>query len=299
MSELHSKSANHDAANDNELNNEHFIDQIVKMTEKFERNREKPANEDVAKRTFYVEKKSIRLEYHYGDGKITRAAREYSKNGEFTTEAHDHYTKQPKIVETIEEFCALIQSEKECQNLVLESNKEINLICARRRAEENKFDFTTSIYDTLRNRPTEKELAEMEARERELAARLGHKKDILNSLIGDKEIASITDAENIYNSALKSFKDQLMLRIKIIDDRLQKEKINLTRRRNNYQKNTDNSDRNEEYIQFIQDTVFKINILKERAEEHNRNAATKFNELKYQLRNDPRLAPWLNKINLD
>jgi hypothetical protein len=172
------------------------------------------------------------------------------------------------------------------------------LIGETRTAEENKVEYTTSIYDTVRNRPTEQEIKEMEQRERELAAKR-QRKDILDNLIPEKGITSVTEAERIYNDALKGLKEQLMLRIKIIDDRLQKEKINLQRRRNNYQKNTENMDRNEEYIQFIQDTVFKINILKERAEDHNQKASRKFNELKQQLRTDPRLAPWLDKINMD
>ena len=42
------------------------------MTLKFARNRDKPADQDIAKRTFYLQEGRIRTLYHYAESRITR-----------------------------------------------------------------------------------------------------------------------------------------------------------------------------------------------------------------------------------
>eukprot|EP00955_Chlamydomonas_euryale_P064515 359006-Chlamydomonas_euryale.AAC.3 len=55
---------------------------IRKMTEKYARNKEKDADEDVAKMVFYLTEGRIRLEYHFGEDRITNSSRMYHKSGQ-------------------------------------------------------------------------------------------------------------------------------------------------------------------------------------------------------------------------
>ncbi|KAG2393056.1 hypothetical protein C9374_009633 [Naegleria lovaniensis] len=269
---------------------------IVKMTEKFTRDESKNANEDVAKRTFYVVDKKIRLEYHYGEGKITRSVREYTKDGGFYTEIIDPFMPRPKLVETVEEFHSLLQTEIKCKEEIVKSTSEMANILHTRYSEERNIQSTTTIYDVERNRPTMEELRLLREKERELEEQRKNK-DLVDHLIPKDGVKSVQQAEEIYYTVMKDLKDQLMMRINIIEERLQKEKQKLARRRTMYQKSQEGVDRNsEEYVQFCQDTLFKIKILKQRAEDHNARAAKKFAELKEKLLNHKQLAGFLKHL---
>ena len=269
---------------------------IVKMTEKFTRDENKSANEDVAKRTFYVVDKKIRLEYHFGEGKITRSVREYSKDGGFYTEIIDPFMPRPKLVETVEEFHALLQTEIKCKEEIVKSTSEMANILHTRYNEERNIQSITTIYDVERNRPTMEELRLLREKERELEEQRKNK-DLVDHLIPKDGVKSVQQAEEIYYTVMKDLKDQLMMRINIIEERLQKEKQKLARRRTMYQKSQEGVDRNsEEYVQFCQDTLFKIKILKQRAEDHNARAAKKFAELKEKLLNHKQLAGFLKHL---
>lgn len=41
-----------------------------------------PADQDVAKRVFYLSEGKIRVDYHYGEGRITRSGRVFHKDGQ-------------------------------------------------------------------------------------------------------------------------------------------------------------------------------------------------------------------------
>jgi len=269
---------------------------VTKMTEKFLRNESKNANEDVAKRTFYITDKKIRLEYHFGEGKITRSVREYTKDGGFYTEIIDPFMPRPKLVETVEEFQTLLDTENKCREDNIKSTAEMASILQVRYSEENNIESTTTIYDVERNKPTEEEIRMMREKERELEEQRKNK-DLVDHLIPKDGIKSVQQAEEIYYTVVKDLKDQLMMRINIIEERLQKEKQKLARRRTMYQKSQEGVDRNsEEYFQFCNDTLFKIRILKQRAEDHNARAAKKFAELKEKLLNHKQLGPFLKHL---
>ncbi|KAL9651624.1 hypothetical protein ABK040_001569 [Willaertia magna] len=268
---------------------------IVKMTEKFLRDESKNANEDVARRTFYIIDNRIRLEYHYGEGKITRSVREYTKEGNVLLELIDPFVHKPKQEERIEEYYYLLHSESKCKEDIGKSTSEMMGILKTRYSEESGIQGVTTIYDVERNRPTEEEIKVMQAREKELEEQRRNK-DYVDYLIKDG-VHSKEEAERIYDTVMRDLKEQLMMRINIIEERLVKEKQKLSRRRTMYQKSQEGVDRNsEEYLQFCQETAFKIKILKDRAEEHNARAVKKFANLKEKLLNHPQLAPYLQHL---
>lgn len=53
-----------------------------KITEKFERDFGLDCDEDVAKRVFYLTENRIRLDFHFGDGRITKSSRVFNKDGQ-------------------------------------------------------------------------------------------------------------------------------------------------------------------------------------------------------------------------
>lgn len=77
---------------------------ITKMVEKYARNPDIEANEDIRKRVFNVQKGIIIVSYHYRDGKITAGSRTYFKNPNLAVEVvlADPTDKRPKasILET-------------------------------------------------------------------------------------------------------------------------------------------------------------------------------------------------------
>lgn len=59
----------------------------LQMTEKYERNPDVPAAEDVYKKTYYYRDGKIKLEYHHAPGRITRQTRLFSKEEERRVDA--------------------------------------------------------------------------------------------------------------------------------------------------------------------------------------------------------------------
>lgn len=55
---------------------------MAKMTEKFARFTECSADADVAKRVYYLSDNRIRLEYHFGEDRITNSGKVYNKDGQ-------------------------------------------------------------------------------------------------------------------------------------------------------------------------------------------------------------------------
>uniref|UniRef100_A0A1Y1MSI4 Dynein regulatory complex subunit 7 n=1 Tax=Photinus pyralis TaxID=7054 RepID=A0A1Y1MSI4_PHOPY len=53
---------------------------VVKVCEKFHRNENKPASEDVAIREFAITDREIRIKYHYEEGKVTASTRDFFKS---------------------------------------------------------------------------------------------------------------------------------------------------------------------------------------------------------------------------
>eukprot|EP00668_Euglena_longa_P014791 GGOE01018816.1.p1 GENE.GGOE01018816.1~~GGOE01018816.1.p1 ORF type:complete len:876 (-),score=304.14 GGOE01018816.1:111-2354(-) len=282
-----------------------------KMTEKFDRNPEEPADQDVAKRTFYSPgspEGTIRIIYHYAAGKITRPSRTYSKGNPVTIEHVDPFAKDPKTSALGEEMRLLFVKEKECMAAIRESEREAKDILAQRAKEEQDVGFVTTVYDTLRNKPKEDELLEQRRRLEE-QQRAQKKKDYLAPYL--EHLARVNaakvppakpipadgrlsreDAMKVKEACLKDLKDRLIQRAHIMQNRLDEEKEKLARKQSNFQKNQEQIDNmnQEEYIQFCENAMWRIHILEKRLERHQDQSLQKYAELDQKLRLDPRLS---------
>eukprot|EP00667_Euglena_gracilis_P002299 EG_transcript_2300 len=286
-----------------------------KMTEKFDRNAEVPADQDVAKRTFYnpgSPEGTIRIIYHYAAGKITRPSRTYSKGNPVTIEHVDPFAKDPKTSALGEEMRLLFVKEKECMAAIRESEREAKDILAQRAKEELDVGFVTTIYDTLRNKPKEDELLEQRRRQEE-QQRAQKKKDYLAPYLEHLARANAAkipppkplapdgrlpreDAMKVKEACLKDLKDRLIQRAHIMQNRLDEEKEKLARKQSNFQKNQEQIDNmnQEEYIQFCENAMWRIHILEKRLERHQDQSLQKYAELDQKLRLDPRLSALSN-----
>lgn len=269
--------------------------EIQTMIEKFERNPSKDANHDVAKRVFKLTEGLITLEYHYGDDKITRSTKQYTKDGMYSAVIVDPFMKRPKWSESVAEFKQLLQAERECKRAITELTKEIKEIYSIRGEEELDVKSTTTIYNVARNKPTEEELRLQAEKEREAKARRENTDYLRRYLEGIKldengNVTNVEDAEKVWKLALDDLKKRLITRGRIIQDRLNQERNKLTRRMISYQKSQEQHDKtNDEYFEMFQESEFKIKILKERLENHKTESNRKYNELKLKMLQDPRL----------
>jgi hypothetical protein len=87
---------------------------IVKMTEKFRRNPEKPAQHDIAKRTFYLAQKSFRVDFHVPEDRVTNSYRLYTKDGHSHIVLSDPLLERVDAITQLEQFQQLLEAEKEC-----------------------------------------------------------------------------------------------------------------------------------------------------------------------------------------
>mmetsp|Transcript_23840 Transcript_23840/g.60248 ORF Transcript_23840/g.60248 Transcript_23840/m.60248 type:complete len:160 (-) Transcript_23840:2462-2941(-) len=71
---------------------------VVKMAEKFERTSSKTAATDVRKRTYFKTTGGIRLDYHFGDGRITSNVKTFNKEGRVQIIQLDGAQKEDKDI---------------------------------------------------------------------------------------------------------------------------------------------------------------------------------------------------------
>uniref|UniRef100_A0A7S1KU27 Dynein regulatory complex subunit 7 n=1 Tax=Percolomonas cosmopolitus TaxID=63605 RepID=A0A7S1KU27_9EUKA len=268
---------------------------VLKMSEKFERDSSKIADEDVAKRTFYLNEGRMRLLYHYGPDKITHAVREYTKRGDMSIDIVDPFQARPKLSDAISEYKELLNAEKNCEANIRSANVEMKSILETRQKDEQNVKYVTTIYDTLLNQPTPEEIEELKRKERERLEKL-KRKDVLGSLYPKEGIKSEEQAREIFKKCLRNMRKRLLERAKILEARLTHERNQINRRRTAYQKTQEGSERNEEeFVKFWEDTMFRMGIIRKRVERNKIESKKEYAQLQEELLNDDRLAPFLQR----
>ncbi|XP_044125266.1 dynein regulatory complex subunit 7 [Bufo gargarizans] len=146
---------------------------ILKITERFLRNPEKSANEDVAERIFLITEGRIHVRCHRPDDHITTSTWEFLKPANLG-EKGAHVVLSPETcisyqVEPLEKFnkqlyvyeslVHLQQGEQRAQEAVRKSEAEVLEILSRRVQEEADPQLTISIYDPERNESSKEQRA--------------------------------------------------------------------------------------------------------------------------------------------
>eukprot|EP01063_Lacrimia_lanifica_P014099 TRINITY_DN20766_c0_g1_i1.p1 TRINITY_DN20766_c0_g1~~TRINITY_DN20766_c0_g1_i1.p1 ORF type:complete len:929 (+),score=414.41 TRINITY_DN20766_c0_g1_i1:108-2894(+) len=292
---------------------------LKKMAEKFERNPDVPADQDCAKRTFYITLNEIKVEYHYGEGRITRSNRHYSKDqksakdrdGEgiaVTIPLLQPHQKKPGQAVLAEELRMLGTKEKKCLDEIRSKQAFAEEILKNREEEEGrtqagggprKCQAEITVYDTLRNETKEAKV-DIEQRKADERRRAEQRKDYLAPYLaqyakgGDTKNIRLTgkDAIDVKNQVLKDLKERLIQRAHIMQNRLDREKEELARHQTNFHKAQEQMTETKEhdhFIQIVENAIWRIGILETRLERHQQEALQKYANLDMKLREDERL----------
>ena len=260
---------------------------FLKMTEKFSRRPDTPAGEDVYKRTYFVAADQIRLNFHFGEDRITASSRLYTKEGLTHITEVDTLKEKPTGSALLEEYQRLLLAERECSQAIRDVEREIRSILESRMKEEQNIILTVPYYDVTR---IKKEESDEEKQEEE---QVEH--DFLSAFLPSTiNIRHLTRTEcfAVRDKCLKALKDRLIERANIIQARHDEETAALAKRQANFQRDRDqmSQEEEEEYEKACEESMFRIHILEQRLKKHEEQALQKYYQLDSKLRNDPRLA---------
>jgi len=282
---------------------------ILKMVEKYHRDKSKPANEDVAELLFLIAEEKITLTYHRVDDKISASTREFMKppNSDekgamlvMSSDMHitfqvDHTEGQKKQVELYQMMVDLIKGEERCKEKIRESEKEVEEILDARTQEEATSRLEISVYDTMRNEKAKNhrkdlERLQLEEKLRKQEMELDYMAPFLAQL-GTPEKLLRNQAIKLKEDCLADLKQRLIDKANLIQSRFEQETQELTKKQAWYQQNqvSMQKDDEEEYLNYCSEAMFRIHILEVRLNRHRDIAPHKYMELEQKLRSDGRL----------
>ncbi|KAI6645898.1 hypothetical protein LOD99_13156 [Oopsacas minuta] len=281
---------------------------VTKFTLKYDRDSNKPANEDIQVCIFSIVDNKISIQYHLEAGRITANTREFiipessddaiapKFDPDCTTAFKvDRSAPDPKIHELAQLLDQLIEQENANISDIRKSEEEVCNMLSCRSAEEQDHKLEVSVYDTVRNEKARKHRLEME-RQKEEEERLRKEKEMdylapYLAKIGDPKELTSDDAEKVYNSCLSDFKNRLISMAQYIQTKYEKERQSLETKQCWYQSHqgTLSKQDEEEYLSFCSEAMFKIHTLEQRLNKHKDLAQKRFAELKDRLHTDSRL----------
>ncbi|XP_069822533.1 dynein regulatory complex subunit 7 isoform X3 [Dendropsophus ebraccatus] len=286
---------------------------ILKITERFHRNPEKSANEDVAERIFLITEDRIHVRYQRQDDHITTSTWEFLKPanlGEkgahvvlspetcisYQVEPLEKFNKQLYVYETLVQ---LQQGEQCAQEAVRKSEAEVLEILSRRAQEEADPQLTISIYDTERNKKSKEQRASeeralQEERQRRAVLELDYLAPYL-ALLGDPEKLTRVQAQQVKEDCLQDLKNRLIQQANLIQARFEKETQELQKKQQWYHQNQPSMNKEDEeaYLEYCSEAMFRIQILETRLNRHKELAPQKYLALEDRLSKDPRLCEQL------
>ncbi|XP_045298851.1 dynein regulatory complex subunit 7 isoform X1 [Leopardus geoffroyi] len=286
---------------------------IVKITERFARNPEQPADEDVAERVFLISEERIQLRYHCRDDHITASKREFLRRSEvdnkgskiimtpdmcisFEVEPMEH-TK--KLLYQYEAMMKLKNEEKLSRHQAWESELEVLEILKLREEEEEEHRLTISIYDTKRNEKIKEYREAMERvmheeHLRQVEAQLDYLAPFLAQLPPSEKMTR-WQAMRVKDECLSDFKQRLIDKANLIQARFEKETQELQKKQQWYQENqvTLTVEDEDLYLSYCSQAMFRIRILEQRLNRHKELAPLKYLALEEKLYKDPRLVEFM------
>ncbi|XP_033013338.1 dynein regulatory complex subunit 7 [Lacerta agilis] len=286
---------------------------ILKITEWFHRNPQKPADEDVAERIFSIVEEKIFLTYHCKENYITASKRDFNKRADvdsmgnkiiMTPDMCISYQagsteKENKLFHLYEMMMHLIEDEKKSRHLVWESEMEVLDILRIREEEEAASKLTVSIYDTERNEKSKEqreamERQQQEERQRQVEQDLDYLAPFLIQIGGIEKMTKWM-ALRLKEDCLNDFKHRLVDKANLIQARFEKETQELQKKQQWYQQNQLNMTLEDEdaYLTYCSDAMFRIRILELRLSRHKERAPLKYIALEEKLCKDPRLSEHL------
>ncbi|XP_051879591.1 dynein regulatory complex subunit 7 isoform X2 [Pristis pectinata] len=283
---------------------------ILKITERFARNRKKPAHEDVAEQIFLINAEHIQLTYHREDDRITAVKREFilppnlmQKDDQevnmdqiVMTFEVDPLAKQCKNVVLYQTMMALLKAQTTSMQAVRDSEHEVREILKDRAAERRANELSISVYDTERNeKAKEHRRTQMRIEEEQRLRRAEEEVDYLAPFLarlGQPKKITRKIAIMLRNDCLADMKQRLINKANLIQSRFEKEALELQNKQQWYQQNQISMTKEDEqaYLSYCSEAMFRIHILEMRLNKHKETAPSMYLALEDKIRKDPRLA---------
>ncbi|KAJ3649538.1 hypothetical protein Zmor_021277 [Zophobas morio] len=203
---------------------------IIKVVEKFHRNKAIPARDDVATREFAIVERQIHLQYHFGEGKVTASTRNFIKPA--IAEMGDDVLFSPDVTSGYEAeigarprrqlelfllFQKMLQEEEVSISRIREIEDQITEFVALRDHETAFPKLDVSLFNIEQNEDyrlgmLEKEREQQEHKEKEIEdAGVEYLAPYLSKL-GNPESLSPRSAAKIREECLNDFKQMLLNR---------------------------------------------------------------------------------------
>jgi hypothetical protein len=266
---------------------------VTRMKQKFDRNPEMNADDDVANRTFYVEDPKDQrcvCVYHYGDNNIRCSTREYYKDESRTPSESFAAKFDPGARE--EEVEAIWLEEKALHQEFKDAGKEARDILLHRKQEEGRVILDRSVFETARER-AKAEASKVEEEEEVEEVKDERYVEYLSPFLQqckDSKDPSREEAAKARAACLAALKERLLERANIIQRRLDEENSALSKKQANFQRSRDHMEgADEAFEKFCSEAMFRISILEQRLSRHEESALSKYAALDQKLRQDPRL----------
>ncbi|XP_060684924.1 dynein regulatory complex subunit 7 [Hemiscyllium ocellatum] len=257
---------------------------ILKITERFARNRKKPAHEDVAEQVFLITAEHIHLTYHREDDRITALKREFAlppnlmqKDDQeinmeqiVVTFEVDPLAKPCKNVVLYQTMMDLLKTQAASMQSVRDSEHEIREFLKDRAAERKANELVISVYDTERNEKAKEHRKEQVRLEEE--QRLRRAEEELDYLapflarLGQPRRITKKVAMTLRNDCLTDMKQRLIDKANLIQARFEKEAMELQNKQQWYQQNQIFMTKEDEqaYLAYCSEAMFRIHILEMR-----------------------------------
>uniref|UniRef100_UPI00398E8984 dynein regulatory complex subunit 7 isoform X2 n=1 Tax=Pristiophorus japonicus TaxID=55135 RepID=UPI00398E8984 len=283
---------------------------ILKITERFARNRKKAAHQDVAEQIFLITEEHIQLTYHREDDRITALKREFilppnllQKDDQevnmdqiVITFEVDPLAKPCKNVVLYQTMMELLKAQAASMQGVRDSEHEERQFLKDRAAERRANELSISVYDTERNeKAKEHRRDQMRFEEEQRKRRAEEELDYLAPFLArqgqprriTKKIALV-----LRNDCLTDMKQKLIDKANLIQSRFEKEALELQNKQQWYQQNQISMTKEDEqaYLSYCSEAMFRIHILEVRLNIHKETAPIKYLALEDKLRRDVRLA---------
>ena len=247
-----------------------------------------PAHQRIRKRVFNIEGELIRIDYHYGEGRVSASQKLFYKDGTHDIVLVDPLEPKPGDIELQEEFQSLLAAEKQCTQDIRDVEKEVKDMVNNRNKEEQNINLITPYYDVVR---VKQEESDDEGDKDEEKVEHDYLSPFLPALIAGQSMTK-AEAMDVRERCLKGLKDRLIERANIIQARHDEETAALAKRQANFQRDRDQMSRaeEEEYDRACDESMFRIHILEQRLKRHEEQALQRYYELDSKLRSDGRLA---------
>ncbi|XP_049609559.1 dynein regulatory complex subunit 7 isoform X1 [Syngnathus scovelli] len=287
---------------------------LLKVLERFHRNPNKDANDDVAERVFVASQRRIEVKYHLEEHRFVPCMRTFIKPRDSSDHQHKAEDFRPDMVSGFHVDPAkkplhtlalydllsdLVKAEKDVALQIMSSKKEVQDIMVCREQEETDIllhfsPWTTTGAAKARNLREEMERVATEEQRWLQENENDFLAPFLNRLC-DIEIVRADDAQRLYNDCLTEFKERMVAQARLIQEHHKQATQALQKIQEHYQEDQQNMSHQEEkeYQAHCAQHTSQIHIAQKRLSMHKRSAAQRYRALDQRLKQDPRLAPYL------